>query len=79
MDVGIIFFSVAVVFYLITLPVEFNASHRAVEELKRYSLIRPDEEVAVRKVLSAAAMTYVASCLVAFLNLFRMIALRNRN
>jgi len=79
MDVGIIFFSVAVVFYLITLPVEFNASHRAVEELKRYSLIRPEEEVAVRKVLSAAAMTYVASCLVAFLNLFRMIALRNRN
>lgn len=79
MDVGIWFFMIALIFYLVTLPVEFNASHRAIVMLKQYNLIAPQEERAVKKVLSAAAMTYVASTLVAFLNLIRMLALRGRD
>ncbi|MDD2414480.1 MAG: zinc metallopeptidase, partial [Eubacteriaceae bacterium] len=79
MDLGIIFFAVALVFYLVTLPVELNASHRAVAALVEYQLVAPGEERAVKKVLSAAAMTYVASTLMAFLNLFRMLAIRGRN
>ena len=66
-------------FYIITLPVEFNASRRAVAALEEYQLIAPGEEQGVKKVLRAAALTYVASTLMAFLNLLRLLALRNRN
>lgn len=79
MNIGILFFAVALVFYIITLPVEFNASHRALVMLKQYQLIDVSEERAVKKVLRAAAMTYVASTLMAFLNLFRMLLIRGRN
>lgn len=79
MDVGILFFMIALLFYIITLPVEFNASHRALIQLEDQNLIDPGEKKAVKRVLSAAAMTYVASTFVAFLNLLRMLALRNRS
>jgi len=71
---GIIAFSAAVLFQLITLPVEFNASRRAVECIEKF---RPsDEELrGVRKMLSAAAMTYVASLAVSLLSLLRLIAI----
>ncbi|MBN2160974.1 MAG: zinc metallopeptidase [Spirochaetes bacterium] len=58
---GIVLFSVVVLFQLITLPVEFNASTRAKEMLASYGIIPGSELVGVRKVLSAAAMTYVAA------------------
>ena len=58
---GIVLFSVVVFFQLITLPVEFNASSRAKEMLASYGLISGTDLTAVRKVLSAAAMTYVAA------------------
>lgn len=79
MNIGIILFCVSLVFYIITLPVEFNASRRAVAALQEYQLIAPGEEQGVKKVLWAAALTYVASTLMAFLNLLRLLALRNRN
>jgi Zn-dependent membrane protease YugP len=59
--VGIVLFSVVVFFQLVTLPVEFNASARAKEMLASYGLISESELIGVRKVLSAAAMTYVAA------------------
>lgn len=79
MNIGIILFCVSLVFYIITLPVEFNASRRAVAALEEYQLIAPGEEQGGKKVLRAAALTYVASTLMAFLNLLRLLALRNRN
>lgn len=79
MNIGIILFCVTLVFYVITLPVEFNASKRAVAALQQYNLIAPGEEAGVKKVLRAAALTYVASALMAFLNLLRLLALRNRD
>jgi uncharacterized protein len=66
---GIIAFSMTVVFQLINLPVEFDASRRAKALLGDLGLVRPDEAPEVRKVLSAAAMTYVAATLAAMLNL----------
>lgn len=72
---GIILFSLVVLFTLITLPVEFNASRRAVKLLET-SMLMPEYELkGVKEVLSAAALTYVASSLTAFLQLLRMIAL----
>lgn len=60
---GIILFSVVVLFHLVTLPVEFNASHRAVVQLGEAGLISADEAPLVKKVLGAAALTYVAATL----------------
>ncbi len=77
-DVGIILFAAAVVFYVITLPVEFNASGRAVEALRANAILTEDELTGVKRVLSAAAMTYVASTLSAMANLLRLILLRGR-
>ncbi len=77
-DVGIILFSAAVAFYLITLPVEFNASGRAVEALRSNAILTEDELTGVKRVLSAAAMTYVASTLSAIASLLRLILLRGR-
>lgn len=76
--VGIIFFSLTVIFSLITLPVEFNASSRAIAMLTQGGYITRNEEPMVKKVLSAAALTYVASAVTAILQLVRLIALRNR-
>ncbi|MGO4888094.1 zinc metallopeptidase [Anaerobacillus sp. MEB173] len=70
---GIIFMAGAVLFQLVTLPVEFNASNRAMEQIVSVGVIRNDEERETRKVLNAAALTYVAAALVAVLELVRFI------
>jgi Zn-dependent membrane protease YugP len=76
MDIGIIAFSVAVAFTIITLPVEFNASRRAITMLSDGMYIEKDEMPMVKKVLDAAALTYVAATAMAVLNLIRLLALR---
>lgn len=77
---GIILFSAAVFFTLITLPVEFNASRRALGVLESEGVLSPGEELdGARRVLSAAALTYVASALSAILQLLRLLVLSNRN
>ena len=74
--VGILCFSLAVVFYVVTLPVEFNASSRAVAVLSEGFL--PEDEVkGVKAVLSAAALTYVAAALQAVLQLLRLVLISN--
>lgn len=72
---GIILFAAAVVFALVTLPVEFNASARAIKMLTAGGYVTHAEEAGVRKVLSAAAMTYVASAIGAVVQLMRLLAL----
>ncbi len=76
MDIGIIFFAAALLFHIITLPVEFNASHRAIMELSNGWAVRQDELAGNKKVLNAAALTYVASTLMALVQLIRLILLR---
>jgi Zn-dependent membrane protease YugP len=75
-DIGIILFSAAVLFYLVTLPVEFNASNRAIALLRNNSVLSEDELIGVKKVLTAAALTYVAAALGAVMNLLRLILMR---
>ena len=77
MDIGIILFAGALVFHLVTLPVEYNASQRAFEQLNDRIIIYPDEMKGARKVLNSAALTYVAATLMALVNLLRLIILRN--
>ncbi|KYQ86873.1 MULTISPECIES: zinc metallopeptidase [Thermoactinomyces] len=73
---GLIFFSVAVLFHLVTLPVEFNASSRAKTIMVREGFINgASEERGVRKVLGAAALTYVAGAVVALVELLQYVAL----
>lgn len=72
---GILFFSVAVAFQIVTLPVEFNASSRAREIMVQEGFIRNEEEHGVSKVLNAAALTYVAAALYSLLELLRFVAL----
>lgn len=74
-DIGIILFSLAVLFQLVTLPVEFDASGRALRLLQEQGILGSEEIVYTRKVLSAAALTYVASAASAILQLFRIILL----
>jgi hypothetical protein len=76
-NLGIIFFTAAVVFQIITLPVEFNASSRAIALLESNNLVPSNEIGSTRKVLSAAALTYVAATLMALLQLLRLILIRN--
>ncbi len=78
--IGIIFFTAAVVFQLVTLPVEFNASSRARKQMISQGFINEQENVGAGKVLNAAALTYVAAALVSLLQLlkFVMIFLNNR-
>ena len=73
--VGIALFSLAVVFQLVTLPVEFNASSRAVQTLDSTGMVTPEEGAGVRKVLTAAALTYVAALLTSLLQLAYYIAM----
>lgn len=77
MDVGIWFFTAAVAFQFITLPVEFNASSRAIAQLSENNFLYEDEIVGAKKMLNAAAMTYVAATAVAIGQLLRLIILRN--
>lgn len=74
---GIIFFSAAVAFQLITLPVEFNASSRAKAMMVKMGFIRNLEEQGVNKVLGAAALTYVAAALISLLELTKYIMIFN--
>ncbi|GGF09532.1 zinc metallopeptidase [Halobacillus andaensis] len=71
--VGIVFFAAAVLFQFVTLPVEFDASNRAMGQLVSTGVIRNDEERKTKKVLNAAALTYVAGALVALAELLRFV------
>ena len=75
LNIGILLFSLAVIFQLVTLPVEFNASSRALRVLKDSVMMYDDEVEDTRKVLSAAALTYVASAAAAILSLLRLVIL----
>ncbi|NLK93795.1 MAG: zinc metallopeptidase [Clostridiales bacterium] len=77
--IGIILFSTVVIFQIVTLPVEFNASHRALNILENRAILYKEEMSGAKKVLTAAAMTYVASVLMSILQLVRLIAISNRN
>lgn len=72
-NLGILLFSAAVLFQIVTLPVEFNASGRAVRVLETSGMLYPEEVGAVKKVLGAAALTYVASAAAIILQLLRLI------
>ncbi len=72
---GVILFGLVVLFQLITLPVEFNASGRALKTLGDKQILNGEELAASKKVLSAAAMTYVASAVVAIANLLRLLSI----
>ncbi|MBR5544472.1 MAG: zinc metallopeptidase [Clostridia bacterium] len=75
---GIAFFSFAVLFQLVTLPVEFNASKRALNVISEVDILSVDEKAGAKKVLTAAAMTYVAALAVSIANLLRLILMFNR-
>ena len=77
--IGIWVFSFAVLFQLVTLPVEFNASSRALVMLQEYGILADDEVNSSKKVLSAAAMTYVASAAAAVVQLLRLMLLNRRD
>lgn len=74
-NLGILLFTAAVLFQIVTLPVEFNASHRAVKALGTTGMLREDEVKGVRSVLTAAALTYVASAAAMILQLLRLLIL----
>ena len=78
-NLGILMFSLAVLFQIITLPVEFNASGRAVRILRETGMMSDDELSKTKKVLSAAAMTYVAAAAASILSMLRLIILFGGN
>ncbi|MGN1132038.1 MAG: zinc metallopeptidase [Ruminococcus sp.] len=75
---GIIFFSLSVLFTVVTLPVEFDASRRALKCIRETNLLTTEEYEGTKKVLQAAAMTYVAAAATALLQLLRLILIANR-
>ncbi len=77
LNLGVIAFSMAVLFQIVTLPVEFNASRRALKILGNTGMLYPDEGRETRKVLTAAALTYVAGAASAILQLLRLIMISN--
>lgn len=77
-NIGIWVFSLAVLFQIVTLPVEFNASSRALHMVEQYGILGSNEVVHTKKVLSAAAMTYVAAAASSILQLLRLILLFGR-
>ena len=78
MDIGILVFLVAAFFTIITLPVEFDASNRAIRLLAQHGIVTRDEQGGARAVLNAAALTYVAAALMSVVQLVRMLILRDR-
>ncbi|MEG0830412.1 MAG: zinc metallopeptidase [Anaerovoracaceae bacterium] len=78
-DLGIFFFAGVVIFHLITLPVELNASKRATKQLQDLNIVTDGELVGAKKVLSAAAMTYVAALASAVASLVRILLIRERD
>ncbi len=77
MDLGILFFLAALIFQLVTLPVEFNASRRALAQLTQTGAVAPQEVAGAKRVLDAAAWTYVAAAAMAALQLIRLLILRD--
>ena len=77
MDLGIWFFTAAVAFQFVTLPVEFDASKRALAQLTETGAVMPEEVAGAKKVLDAAALTYVAAAAMAALQLVRLLLIRN--
>ena len=78
-QIGIWAFALSVIFQLVTLPVEFNASRRAVERIDHYGLLTASENSGCKKVLTAAAMTYVAAAASSILQLLRLVLLFGGN
>ena len=78
-NIGVIAFIAVIAFHLITLPVEFNASRRAIQQMEELGLVADEDIGGSKRVLNAAAMTYVAALAVAVANLLRILALRNRD
>ena len=79
LEIGILLFSASVLFQIITLPVEFNASNRALVQLGDLGIVEGKELSQSRKVLTAAALTYVAAALTSVLQLLRLVAIANRD
>jgi len=77
MTIGILLFSLVVILQLVTLPVEFNASRRAIQIIRDSGYLAPDELKGAKSVLKAAAMTYVAAMVSVSLQLLRLVILRN--
>lgn len=77
LKIGIFLFTAVVVFQIITLPVEFNASKRALDMLEEYSFLQRNEINGSKKVLGAAALTYVAAALTGILQLLRLLVILN--
>lgn len=75
--IGIVLFSLSVLFTLITLPVEFNASSRALKTIKETNTLNPDEYDGAKKVLTSAAMTYVAAAATSIAQLLRLLMIAN--
>lgn len=78
LTLGIVLYSAAVLFTVITLPVEFNASSRALSCIKQTHLLQGEEYTGAKRVLQAAALTYVAATLTSVLQLVRLIVIANR-
>ena len=78
-NIGIIAFMAVVAFHLITLPVVFNASRRAIQQMEELGLVADEDIGGSKRVLSAAAMTYVAALAMAVANLLRILAIRGRD
>ena len=76
-DIGIVLFAAVVLFQLLTLPVEFNASNRAIRVIRDQFLLESDEIGGAQKTLSAAAMTYIAGLMVSVAQLFRLLVIAN--
>ena len=76
-DIGIILYTVAILFHIITLPVEFNASSRALVQLEEVGIVDSIERDKSKRVLNAAALTYVAAAAVSLAQLMRLLILRN--
>lgn len=79
MDIGILMFALVVLFHLVTLPVELNASKRALVQMEELGLVFNDEKAGAKKMLSAAALTYVAALAAAVVQLLRLLAIRGRD
>ena len=79
MQLGVVLFSLVVVFQLLTLPVEFDASARALRTLRERNMLESSELTGARKVLTAAALTYVAALLTSILQLLRLVFLTRRD
>ncbi|MGL5615661.1 MAG: zinc metallopeptidase [Sarcina sp.] len=78
-NIGIILFLAVVIFQVVTLPVEFNASSRAIRNISNMGILEGEEIKGAKAVLSAAALTYVAGALMAIAQLLRLLAISNRN